>query len=110
MSVIAACLPILGPVLFKNKRVDTSRPSKPGLSSYFRKATRSNAGRQPRGGKYSRAIDSIDRLQTQESSFTMKSLVGSDSVEYQKPDDITPIYVQQEFSVRAEDRLGDRHV
>lgn len=101
MSVVAACLPILGPVFFRNKREDASKPTKTSaLSSYFRKVTTGKSGRHL-GGNYSRAIDSIDRLRTQEESISMKSLVPGEHGEYGTKTDIPAIYVQREFSVRG---------
>ncbi|KAJ4347253.1 uncharacterized protein N0V89_011193 [Didymosphaeria variabile] len=101
MSVVAACLPILGPVFFKNKREDASKPTKTSaMSSYFRKVTLGSKGRHL-GGNYSRAIDSIDRLQTQEESISMKSLVPGEPENDQTKSDAPAIYVQRGFSVKG---------
>jgi hypothetical protein len=102
MSVIAACLPILGPVFFKNKRGTVLAPTKSSaFSSYFRKATSGNPSRRL-GGKYSRAIDSIDRLKTQGESVSMKSLVPGESENDHTLRGIPAIHVQKEFAVRGE--------
>lgn len=100
MSVVAACLPLLGPIFFMNNREETPRHTKTSaFSSYYRKIT---AGKMGRGGNYSRAIDSIDRLQTQDESISMRSLVPSQPENDRTKADIPAIYVQSGFSVGRE--------
>jgi len=101
MSVIAACLPILGPIIFKKNRVDSSKPSKTSaISSYFRKGSDGKSNRHL-GGKYSRAIDSIDRLHTQDESFSMKSLAPIEAFEFKVTKDGKTLYVHNEPAVEA---------
>lgn len=96
MSVIAACLPILGPIVFRKRRqAEVNNAKFGGFSSYFRKA-KSNDTKGPVLGSYSRALDSIDKLNTQNDDFSMASLAPRDS---ENETTRGGIHMQQEHSV-----------
>jgi hypothetical protein len=99
MSVIAACLPILGPIIFKKRRqaAEVKIEKFSGLSSYFRKAG-SKDSKGPVLGDYSRALGSIDKLNTQSDSFSMASI--ADRKSESEASKAGGIHVQADYSAR----------
>lgn len=97
MSVIAACLPILGPIIFRNRRQAKVKVAKfSGLSSYFRKIG-SKDTKGPVLGSYSRALGSIDKLNTQGDDFSMVSMAPRNS---ENETAKSGIHVQQDYAVK----------
>ncbi|KAF2869475.1 hypothetical protein BDV95DRAFT_101380 [Massariosphaeria phaeospora] len=94
MSVIAACLPIMGPIIFRKRRQAEVQANKfSGLSSYFRK-TGSKGSKGRVLGDFSRALGSIDKLNSQTDAFSLASVAPRDS------DVKGGLHVQQDHEAR----------
>ncbi|KAF2692056.1 hypothetical protein K458DRAFT_381883 [Lentithecium fluviatile CBS 122367] len=78
-SVIAACLPVLGPIIFiKRRQAEVKAAKFGGLSSYLRKMGPKDF-KEPVVGDVSRALGSIDKLNSRAGDFSMASIAPRDS-------------------------------
>jgi len=99
MSVVAVSLPILGPIIFRQRRESVAKAAKSNEPSSYSHMNTPKRSKGPAMGSYSRALSSIDKLITQGNGKSMASITP---IAHQNERVGEGIHVKQGFEVRVE--------